>query len=197
MTTFTATRRTVLAVAASAALLTGTAAFAAPTFAAASPAGSHGASPNGWVPLEQGTSLAAKDSLQPGLRKKAHAESGVLSGTLDGCNFEGQGQAGQGSLTIVFSGTASLNAASLTGTFTANWPASSGLNPSNGTITISSGTRGSYSLSGTVTSGAFTGEPFQGAYVVTGMTGTGRKHDPVTAQTIVNTAPIETLENIG
>ena len=47
------------------------------------------------------------------------------------------------------------------------------------------------------TSGAFTGEPFQGAYVVTGTTGTGKKHHPITAQSIVNTAPIETLENIG
>jgi hypothetical protein len=190
-------RRVTLGLVASGTALAGLA-VSAPAFAAQpATATQHTGSPAGYVPVEQCSSLAGGVSFTPGLRKKAHTESGFLNGTLDGCSIDGQQQPGQGSLTISLSGSASVGAAALTGTFTANWPASAGLNPSNGSVTVTSASRGSYTITGTVTSGAFTGQIFQGAYVVTGTTGTGRKHDPITAQTIVNTAPIEILENIG
>ena len=128
---------------------------------------------------------------------KAHAESFVVAGTLDGCSDYGTAQAGQGSFTAIVSGNASKKSGTLSGTFTANWPASSGLNPSNGTVTISNTTQGVYTVSGSVTSGAWTGTSLSTGYVVTSTQGTGSKLNPITEQNFVNTAALNLGRNNG
>ena len=144
MTITTNARRIALTVAAATTILTGAAAMSGSAFAAQAPAAHHDATPNGYSPVETCTSLVGSVHLNPGLRKRTHAESVVINGTLDGCNAYGQAQAGQGTFTAILAGNASTKTGQLTGTFTANWPASAGLNPSNGTIGISTTARGSY-----------------------------------------------------
>jgi hypothetical protein len=188
----TLARRSILAVAATASLAAGATGFAGTANAAQSAAG-----PDGYVIVQTCTSLSGTVHLTPGLRAKAHAESAVVTGTLDGCSSYGSAQPGQGNFTAVVSGTASTTSGTLTGTFTANWPASSGLNPSNGTITITTVGKGMYAVGGSVTSGAWTGTGLSTGYVVTGTTGTGRKHDPITAQNFVNTSALNLGRNGG
>ncbi len=190
MTISTTARRTVLAVAATSSLLAGAAALSGS--ASASPV-----SPNGYVTVQTCTSLAGTVQLTPGLRVKAHAESAVVTGTLDGCSAYGQAQPGQGTFTAIVSGTASKSSGQLSGTFTANWPASSGLNPSNGTITVNTTSQGIYSIGGSVTGGAWTGSSLSSGYVVTGTQGAGTKRHPITEQTFVNTAPFNLSRNNG
>jgi hypothetical protein len=176
----TIARRAALAAASTATLAAGLAGTAGAASAAVNP--------DGYVIVQTCTSLSGTVHLTPGLKAKAHAESAIVSGTLDGCSSYGSQQPGQGSFTAVVSGTASTTAGTLSGSFTANWPASSGLNPSNGTITITTLSKGQYAVSGSVTSGAWTGTSLSTGYVVTGTTGTGKKHDPITAQNFVNTS---------
>ena len=183
----TIARRAVLAIAATSGILAGTAGLA----------DAHTVNPNGYVIVQSCTSLSGTVTLSPGLRAKAHTETAVVSGTLDGCSAYGSGQPGQGSFTAVVSGMASTTAGTLTGTFTANWPASSGLNPSNGTVTITTVAKGQYTVGGSVTSGAWTGTNLSTGYVVTGTTGTGTKHNPITAQTFVNTSALQLGRNGG
>jgi hypothetical protein len=182
----TLARRIVLAAATTSAILAGTAGIAAAQ-----------TGPNGYVIVQTCTSLSGTVHLTPGLKAKAHAESAVVTGTLDGCSSYGTSQPGQGSFTAIVSGTASTTTGTLTGTFTANWPASSGLNPSNGTITITTVAKGQYAIGGVVTSGAWTGTSMSSGYVVTGTTGTGKKHDPITAQNFVNTSALSLGRNGG
>src|SRR5215831_2106218 len=59
-------------------------------------------------------------------------------------------------ITAVMSGTANVNAENFSGTFTINWPAGSGFNPSNGNLTVTEA-NGLENVSGTVTSGFDTG----------------------------------------
>lgn len=186
--TTTIIRRAAVAVVATSGLLAGTAGIAS-----AHPA----AGPDGFQIVQACTSLSGSVSLTPGLRAKAHAESAVVTGTLDGCSSFGAGQPGQGSFTAVVSGMASTTSGTLTGTFTANWPASSGLNPSNGTITITTVAKGQYAVGGAVTSGAWTGTSLSTGYVVTGTTGTGRKHSPIIVQNFVNTSALQLGRNGG
>ena len=193
MTIITTARRLSLAIAATSSLLVGVAGFSGSAFAA-----SHAdTNPNGFVNVETCTSLSGSVTVTPGLRRKAHAESAVVSGSLDGCSFEGQSQPGQGSFTAIISGAASKKAGSLSGTFTANWPASAGLNPSNGTVTITNSSAGLYTISGSVTSGALVGTTLSSGYVVTGTHGNGTKNSPVTEQNFVNTAPFNLGRNGG
>jgi hypothetical protein len=188
MSITTTARRTVLA---SAACLTVIAGLAGAADA------HNAAQPNGFVYVETCTSLTGTVSITPGLKPKAHSETAVVSGTLDGCSSFGSPQPGQGSFTAVVSGTASTTAGTLTGTFTANWPASSGLNPSNGTITITTISKGMYGISGTVTSGAWLQNTLSAGYVVTGTSGKGTKHNPIVSQSFVNTQSLQLGHNGG
>jgi hypothetical protein len=181
-------RRTVLAVAATTGLLAATAGIAEAQSAS---------NPDGYVIVQSCTSLSGTVVLTPGLRVKAHAETAIVSGTLDGCSSYGSSQPGQGSFTAVVTGLASTTTGTLTGTFTANWPASSGLNPSNGTISITTVSKGQYKVNGSVTSGAWTGTSVSTGYVVTGTQGTGKKHDPIVEQNFVNTSALQLGRNGG
>ena len=195
-------RRIAVTVAAASTILTGAAALGGSAFASQAPVattqhGSHDAKPLGWVTVESCTSLVGSVTVNPGLRAKAHAESAVVTGTLDGCSTFGQAQPGQGTFTAVVSGRASKSTGSLSGTFTANWPVSSGLNPSNGTLTITTTSQGVYTIGGMVTAGAWTGSSLNTGYVVTGTQGTGSKKNPIVKQDFVNTNAFNLSRNGG
>jgi hypothetical protein len=156
------------------------------------------AATNGIIVREQCTGVTGQISYQPGLLSgKAQQVHAVLSSTTTGCSDAFNGAlGGSGSFTAVLTGKASLAAENFSGTFTINWPASAGLNPSNGTLTVTE-SNGTEHVSGTVTSGALTGSPISLAYVTTGNTGTGAKKHPVTAQTFVNTQSLQLTQNEG
>lgn len=154
--------------------------------------------PNGYVVIDTCTGVAGSISYSPGLVKfKKPLIHAVMTGTTSGCAdvFSGP-ESGTGSFTAVMSGRANLSAENFSGTFSINWPASSGFNPSNGTLTVTD-SNGLETVSGTVTSGFDTGTVFAMQYVITGHTGRGTALHPVTAQTYTNTQPLTLSRNEG
>ena len=147
----------------------GVALAAAALAATALGAGAGPASARGFSPVQSCTSFTGTLSSNPGLTTTSKAQSMQLLGTLDGCTNQLQGipEPGTGSLTANLTGTASTTAVSEAGAFTINWPASSGFNPSNGTLSITGGSQAGYTVSGTIKSGAFTGSVVRTSYVVT------------------------------
>ena len=154
--------------------------------------------PNGYVTIDSCTGVAGKITFSPGMVKfKKPLIHAVLTGTTSGCaNIFNGPESGTGTLTAVMSGHANLSAQNFSGTFTINWPASSGFNPSNGNLTVTEA-NGLENVSGTVTSGFDTGTAFALQYVVTGQTGRGTAAHPVTAETYTNTQPLTLSRNEG
>ena len=159
-------------------------------------AASHG--PNGFVVIDSCTGVSGKIIYTPGIVKVAKRNvQAVLTGTTSGCSdiFTGA-VGGTGTLTAVMHGTVNLSAENFSGTFTINWPAGSGWNPSNGSLTVTEA-NGLENVSGSVTSGFDTGTEFAMQYVITGQTGRGTALHPVTAQTYTNTQSLTLSRNEG
>ena len=80
-----------------------------------------------------------------------------------------------------------------------NYPVSSGLNPSTGTLSVAGPTAGIYSIRGSVTAGANTGALLNTSIFVTGTNpgARGTALHPVTLQKFTNTAPLQLLRNFG
>ena len=159
-------------------------------------AASHG--PNGFVVIDSCTGVSGKIIYTPGIVKVAKRNvQAVLTGTTSGCSdiFTGA-VGGTGTLTAVMHGTVNLSAENFSGTFTINWPAGSGWNPSNGSLTVTEA-NGLENVSGSVTSGFDTGTAFAMQYVITGSTGRGTALHPVTAQTYTNTQSLTLSRNEG
>ena len=153
--------------------------------------------PPGWVVIDSCTGVSGKVPYSPGLEKKNRSVQAVLTGTTSGCSDLFNGAiSGTGTITAVMSGTANVNAENFSGTFTINWPAGSGWNPSNGNLTVTEA-NGLENVSGSVTSGFDTGTAFAMQYVVTGQTGVGGPKHPVTAQTYTNTQSLTLSRNEG
>jgi hypothetical protein len=154
------------------------------------------AATDGIVVRQQCTGVTGQISYKPGLlATQTRPVNAALSATTTGCSdLFGGAQAGSGSLTAALTGNASLAAENFSGTFTINWPATSGLNPSNGTLTVTE-SGGTELVNGTITTGAFPGSPVHFAYQTTTNTGTGTKKHPVTAQAFVNTQPLQITQN--
>lgn len=165
--------------------------------AGVSPATAATVHPDGLFAIQTCTSVTGSVQFQPGLQSKAHTQNAVLTATLDGCSFNGSAAAGQGTLTAALTGSASTAAQPLSGTYTINWPAAEHLNPSTGRISLTGPNQNVLTLSGTGTGGAFTGLPVRTALFISGHTGTGSKHNPVTSETFVNTLPLQVTENLG
>jgi hypothetical protein len=157
----------------------------------------HAAS-HAYVVIDSCTGVSGKISYSPGIVKftKKNVQA-VLTGTTSGCAdiFNGP-ESGTGTLTAVMHGKVNLSTENFSGTFTINWPAGSGFNPSNGTLAVNEA-NGLETVSGTVTSGFDTGTAFAMQYVVTGQTGRGTALHPVTAQTYTNTQPLTLSRNEG
>jgi hypothetical protein len=154
--------------------------------------------PNGYVVIDSCTGVSGKITYSPGMVKvKKPLIHAVMTGTTSGCSdiFSGA-VGGTGTFTAVMSGHANLSAENFSGTFTINWPAGSGWNPSNGTLTVTE-VNGLETVSGSVTSGFDTGTAFAMQYVITGQTGRGTTLHPVTAQTYTNTQSLTLSRNEG
>ncbi|HEY2576970.1 MAG TPA: hypothetical protein VGI74_11735 [Streptosporangiaceae bacterium] len=153
---------------------------------------------DGWSVVTTCTGLSGKITYSPGMltikKRSVHA---VMTGTTSGCsNINAGAFSGTGTFTAILSGTASVHAENFSGTFTINWPAGSGFNPSNGSISVTEA-NGLETVSGSVTSGAWTSAVLGGQYVTTGNTGKGTVTKPVKAQTYTNTQPLNLSENFG
>ena len=182
------------------ALATGTAALATLAMVATVATAAHAATPDGYVTVQSCTAVSGSTTFTPGLRHTAVKQSGLLSATLSGCSSSIFGpEAGTGTLTAVLSGVSSVSAVSMTGTAVINWPASSGLNPSTGTVRLSGPVAGLYTVSGSITTGAYTGSPFGTQLFVTGTNAgaNGTKAHPVKTQSFVNSAPFTASQNLG
>jgi hypothetical protein len=153
----------------------------------------------GWNTVEGCTSAMGSVSYRPGLTNTARAETGTLAATLAGCNSSYSGSTpGTGLLTSSLSGTSSTTGVSQRGNFTINWPAASGLNPSNGTFSLTGpDAAGHYTASGSITSGAFPGAWMGTTFVVTAVNpgANGSPARPVTLQQLTNTAPLQVRRN--
>jgi hypothetical protein len=166
---------------------------------AATGAGAANASTRGFSSVESCTGVTGSISYSPGLRATTlRTQQSVLTGTLSGCSGFNGAQAGTGTITIVASGSSSVASIHETGTVTVNWPASAGLNPSNGTVTL---TRTSKTLpmtvSGSFTSGAFTGAAISTSLLETHHAGSGTTAHPIIRQDFVNTTPFAAKVNLG
>jgi hypothetical protein len=153
---------------------------------------------NGYVVIDNCTGVSGKITYSPGMVKfTKKTVQAVMTGTTSGCSdlFSGP-ESGTGTFTAVLSGRADLNAENFSGTFTINWPAGSGFNPSNGNLTVTE-SGGLENISGTVSSGFDTGTVLAMQYVTTGNTGRGTALHPVTAQTYINTQQLSLSRNEG
>jgi hypothetical protein len=156
------------------------------------------AATDGIVVREQCTTVTGQISYKPGLLStQTRSVAATLSATTSGCSdfFDGA-LAGTGSFTAALKGNARLAAENFSGTFMIDWPATAGLNPSSGTLTVIE-SAGIESVYGTITSGGLTGSPIHFAYRTATNTGTGTKKHPVTAQTFVNTQALQLTQNDG
>ena len=150
------------------------------------------AHPNGFAPTEECLNWTGTIQSFPGLTKAAHAVTDVISGTLNNCSFDGSPQTFSGSFFGTLSGSASGKAATLSGNVAVSWPQDSGLNPTISPVSIN-GSAKAYSLSGTISNGAGTGEQLEGSYdVVSKSTVNGG-----TSQSLVSTAPFGIFVNEG
>lgn len=154
--------------------------------------------PDGYATVAQCTGVSGAINFTPGLDKYQRKQTAVLSATLSGCSAFSTGYSDTGSLSATLTGKASKSAQTLSGSFVINWPASSGLNPSVGSITLNLA-NGQVSLTGSTstTAGAFEGAYLQTGYLPIGHTGLGTKAHPITQQTFVNTLPLTLSENFG
>ena len=174
----------VVAAAAGAALIgTASAANAAPV------------APQGLVSVESCTSATGSTTYQPGLTTVTRNQTAQLSATLGGCSNAFNGASpGTGALNANLTGTASTTVTNLRGTFVISWPTAAGLNPSVGSLGVTGpDAQGRYTVSGSITSGAFTGSTVGTTLLTIGTNpgANGSNEHPVTAQQFVNTAPLQ------
>jgi hypothetical protein len=157
--------------------------------------GTASAATAGPVSVETCTSVTGSTTYQPGLTTNTRNETAVLSATLGGCSNAYNGASpGAGALTANLAGPASTAAVSLKGTFVVNWPAASGFNPSTGTLGVSGpNAQGVYTVSGSITGGAFSGSTISTSLLATGVNAgaDGSVQHPVTTQQFTNTAALQ------
>jgi hypothetical protein len=156
------------------------------------------ARPDGYVVYTQCTGVSGSISYSPGMRTSILKNvNATLTGTTSGCDSIFTGTlSGTGTITAALSGKADVSQENFSGTFVINWPASSGFNPSDGTLSVTD-SNGTEVISGTVTSGFETGSEVAMTYVINGQKGKGTKARPVISQTYVNAQPLTLSENVG
>jgi hypothetical protein len=154
--------------------------------------------PRGYTAVQSCTGLSGSISYTPGLIGTARTGSAVFTGTVSGCSGFNGAEPGTGTVTAVLSGTSTASSVTESGQLTVNWPASSGLNPSNAAVTLRETSKnGPISVSGTVTSGAYTGAVLSSDLLPYAHRGAGTKAHPLKAQTVTNTAPFTAKVNLG
>jgi hypothetical protein len=152
----------------------------------------------GYSAVESCTGVSGTVSYSPGLTSKAKTQRAIVVATLTGCSGYTGEQAGTGTVTAVLTGKSKVGAVVETGNATISWPASSGLNPTNATITIrESAAGGVISFSGPATSGAFGSSVLSTSLLPYANTGSGTKHHPLKVQSVLNTLPLAAKVNLG
>jgi hypothetical protein len=114
----------------------------------------HAAGSHAYVVADSCTDVAVSVVYSPGLRtSKDKSRHALLSGVISRCSdlFTGP-TAGSGSISATLAGKASFDSENFHGTFTVTWPASCGLNPSTGTLSVADA-GGAESVVGTVIDG--------------------------------------------
>ena len=160
--------------------------------ASASTAAQH-VRPHGFVPTEECLNWSGTIKYFPALTKTSHAVTGVLSGTLSNCNFDGTQQSFSGSVFGTLTGTATKSGATLSGQVAITWPSDANLNPTISPISVSTTAPRAYTFNGTISAGAGTGEQLRGSYdSVSNTSITGG-----TSQSILGSAPFGIYENVG
>jgi hypothetical protein len=149
--------------------------------------------------VESCTGVSGLVTHSPGLLKTtARDQQSVFTGTLTGCSGVNGAQAGSGTITIIANGSSSNSSMNETGTVTVNWPTSAGLNPSNGKVALRrASSTAPISVTGSFTSGAYTGSVIATDLLVTAHNGYGTKAHPITRQRVVNTTPFTAKVNFG
>ncbi|HEY2579594.1 MAG TPA: hypothetical protein VGI74_25060 [Streptosporangiaceae bacterium] len=161
--------------------------------AASASTAAHHVSPRGFAATEECLNWSGTIEYFPALTNTSHAVTGVLSGTLSNCSFDGTPQTFSGSVFGTVTGTATKTKAALSGQVAITWPADSGLNPTISPISVSTSAPSSYSLSGTISAGAGTGEQLEGSFAKISNTAiTGG-----TSQKILGSAPFGIFINEG
>lgn len=151
-----------------------------------------------YTAVESCTGLAGTISYSPGLTSTAKTQQATFVGTLTGCSGYNGAQPGTGTVTALLTGRSKVGAVVETGTATVNWPASSGLNPSNASLTIrQSAAGGVITVQGTVVSGAYTGSLLSSNLLPFASSGTGTTSHPLKTQSVVNTSPFVAKVNFG
>jgi hypothetical protein len=161
--------------------------------AASASTAAHHVRPHGFAPLEECLNWSGTIKYFPALTKTSHAVTGVLSGTLSNCNLEGTQQSFSGSVFGTVSGTATKSGATLSGQVAITWPADANLNPTISPISVSTSAPKAYSLFGTVSAGAGTGDQLEGSYDSVSNTSIAGG----TSQSILGTAPFGIFINEG
>ena len=150
------------------------------------------AHPNGYAPTEECLNWTGTVQAYPALAKTAHNVTEVVSGTLSNCSFDGTPQSYSGTFFGVLTGSASNKAATLSGNVAISWPQDAGLSPTISPVTVT-GSSNAYSLFGTISNGAGTGEQLEGSYdVVSHTTANGS-----TTQSLVSSGPFGIFVNEG
>jgi hypothetical protein len=148
--------------------------------------------------VESCTTLSGSITYTPGLTSTVRTQQAVFNGTLSGCSGYNGAQAGTGTVTAVLNGSSKVGAVVEAGNATVNWPASSGLNPSNAKLTIrQTAADATVAVQGSVSSGAFTGSVLSTSLLPYANTGSGTKKSPLRQQTVINTLPFAAKVNFG
>jgi hypothetical protein len=152
---------------------------------------------DGYVTVMTCGALTGTATYSPGLLASTpQATNATLKGYVSNCLSQGQGQfASFGTFTANLSGTADKASENFgSGTFTLKWP--SPLEPSTGTLGVTDN-NGTEQVSGTITSGPFTGDVINADYAITTSKGKGTTASPVASQTLINVTSLTVMENNG
>jgi hypothetical protein len=129
-------------------------------------AASHGPDrTGGYAPTEECLNWSGNLKAFPALGTTSKSVTEVVQATLSNCNFDGTGQTYSGSVFGVLSGKATKNKGTLSGNLAITWPADANLNPTIVPVTVS-GSAAQFSLYGTISAGAGTGNQLEGNYDV-------------------------------
>jgi hypothetical protein len=148
--------------------------------------------PNGFAPIEECLNWTGTITAYPTLSKSAHSVTEDISGTLNNCSSDGNPQTFSGTFFGVLTGSASNKAATLSGHVAISWPQDAGLAPTVSPVSVT-GSANAYTLNGTPTAGAGTGEALEGSYDVVSHTLANGE----TTQSLVSSGPFGIFVNEG
>lgn len=149
----------------------------------------------GTVDAETCTSFTGTQLIHPGYAKGTKSEKVTLTGTISGCTDEfGDPQPGNGTVVATLTGSGNKKSATLSGSVTINWPASTGLEPTTGSLSVAGSPTVSETVTGETTGGAYVGNYISSSIVTTSTT----KHEKaIVASQFTNSSNFTLSHNGG